>query len=547
MKSIVLMLSFAAMFVSTSMFAQQVGTITADPNAQPLRKIWQVNGKPFIGGDHVGENVVGLGDIYGTGKGAWGVYYGTVRQSRIFRNDSADIAKDTAAVQVFDSMGVALSGDFWGTGHRAVGFARSDVDLTNPDLPIYYYKFLVHRTDSGRIATSPSAVLRTRNMNPPRRLTMPNAMLAADLDGDGADELILAMGGIGLDTGVSKFPELWIYKGGAGFQLDSPTVIVRHPFYNGQVDIGAVVGDFDGDHHVDIAISRGNNGGGNHLTFYWGTGDILAFADTNNRRVVNLTSGYPDAGIGITALDCDGDGVTDLATDLTYQQPRGTYLYRSGAGKNARTRSYRLDDADLVFDGAPVHLNGGYLNDSSRRYEMLALGRLETEPPGRPPMTLFAGGDRGPDFAYDAYNNDAFGHLPIDDVDGDGWNDCMGWNGHYDHEGGIAVIYAGGPYIPGPKTSGVDVVAGEGHDRAIAIWPNPAMNELHIAWRGDLKNMPTRFAVYDLLGNDIAHGSVEPWRGAALWNCSAVAAGVYVLTISDDRGALIATKRIVKQ
>lgn len=529
----------------------QTGAITADPNAKALRQIWRVTGTPFVGGERVGEGVVGLGDIYGTGKGAWGVFYGRAQQSRIFRHDSDDIAKDTVPVQVFDSLFIRVVGDFWGTGHRAIGFQAANVDTTGGRTK-YYFEMRVYRTEQNRIADVPAMVLNTRLMTPPRQVTIPNALLVADLDGDGISELILVHGGVGYDTGVSRYPELWIYKGGPNFQLDSPTVIVKHPILNGQIGVNAQAGDFDGDGHMDIAMSRSYTDTRNHLTFYWGTGDLSTFGRPEDTRIIPLTDSMPDARWRITALDCDGDGVTDLAMDRGRGQPtrQGVYLFRNTGGRNARTRSFTMSDADQWFPAYTTHCHGGYLNDRSRRYAMLTLIQFGFDVADPSTVYLFSGGKNGPDLAYDAHvtSSDIRSCEPVFDVDGDGWDDFLAANPAVDHNGGVAVIFAGGPYIPRDSSiSGVHDVAVAGIHNAISSWPNPATNDLHIAWRGDLKRMPSNFAVHDLLGRLVAEGNVEQWRGAALWHCADVPAGTYLLSISDADGALIATTRVIKR
>jgi hypothetical protein len=345
-----------------------------------------------------------------------------------------------------------------------------------------------------------------------------------------------------MDTGVSNYPELWIYRGGSGFQLDSPTVIVKHPIRNGETRIHAVVGDFDGDHHPDIVISRGGQSDGrNHLTFYWGTASLTTFGAEANTRILPLSDSMPDAGIRITALNCDGDGISDLAIDRAYHPPIGTFLFRSGSGKDARTRNFSVEDADVFFPEKISHKSAGFCNDSTQRYEMLFLG-------GTPRM-LFGGGSNGPDLAYDAYSTLPVFSLvmPLTDVNGDGWGDLL--TGSYNTNGintGAAVIFAGGPYIPGPKVSGVESVAGEGHAQAFAVWPNPVRDELRMAWRGDLRRMPARFAVSDAAGREIAGEDVAPGRGAAVWRAVGVPAGAYLLSVYDAAGVAIGTARIIK-
>ncbi len=525
------------------------GVITADPNAAPLRLIWKVEGQLGVGGERIGEGAAGLGDIYGTGMGAWGVYYGTEQRSRIFRHDSASIAKDTAAVQTFDSLQVLLSGDFWGTGHRAVVFATTNLDQSGPRTK-YYYELHIHRTEGNRIEDSAAVVFNGRLL-PMKYEYFPDDVRSVDLDGDGADELVMVWGGTVADTGIDLHPELWIYRGGADFRLDSPTVIVRHPLLNAQVGISAQVGDFDGDHHPDIVISRSNGDDRDHLTFYWGTGDLADFGKPEHTRIVPLTDSMPDARSGLTALDCDGDSIIDLAFERGRGQPshQGVYLFRSaGRVAFARTRTFEMNNADFWVPGYTAHRSGGFLNDRSRQFEMLAIFRSGFNPGDPSTMYLLSGGTSGPDSLYDAYTTSTAINLtiPMMDVDGDGWSDLLVSNFAPNFNGGIAAIFAGGPYIPGPKVSAVEAVAGEGHVQALTVWPNPVREELHIAWRGDLSRMPALMEVHDLRGREVARGAVEPWRGAALWRPGALPAGVYVLTVRDAAGNVIAGTRVIK-
>ena len=90
-------------------------------------------------------------------------------------------------------------------------------------------------------------------------------------------------------------------------------------------------------------------------------------------------------------------------------------------------------------------------------------------------------------------------------------------------------------------------IAGEGHERAIAVWPNPVRDHLNIAWRGDLKRMPNRFTVHDMLGQLVASGEVEPGHGAALWRCENVVDNLYVVSMFDAEKNMIGTTTVVKQ
>ncbi|MEP7220834.1 MAG: hypothetical protein ABI876_18050, partial [Bacteroidota bacterium] len=233
-------------------------------------------------------------------------------------------------------------------------------------------------------------------------------------------------------------------------------------------------------------------------------------------------------------------------------------LYRSGNGRDLRHRIMRRQEADVRYasGGFTNPYRIGALNDSSKRYEMLGL--VIPSPGGNDMLAAFSGGANGPGLAYDAHfageddigihGNEVFDQVsPIGDVDGNGYDDVLCTYFRFGFDGGIAFVLGGGPEIPRDPSLGVEAIAGEGHVSAISLWPMPARDELHIAWRGDLTKMPSRFVVHDLMGREVANGSVESWRGEALWNCSTVSPGVYVLSIMDASGNLLHSIRLLKE
>ena len=84
------------------------------------------------------------------------------------------------------------------------------------------------------------------------------------------------------------------------------------------------------------------------------------------------------------------------------------------------------------------------------------------------------------------------------------------------------------------------------------FWPNERrivalIDELNIAWRGDLAQMPARFEVFNSRGESIVSGSVDPWQGKALWECADVANGSYVLVGYDQEGRQIGSAPVLIQ
>src|SRR5690606_4691958 len=85
-------------------------------------------------------------------------------------------------------------------------------------------------------------------------------------------------------------------------------------------------------------------------------------------RIVSLTPMQPP----LQVYDVDGDGRADLFRRVNGGERFGLHLYRSGTGKDARTRSFDLYDSDRYY---PVSNGAGQpagpMNDSTGQYDML--------------------------------------------------------------------------------------------------------------------------------------------------------------------------------
>jgi hypothetical protein len=526
-------ISLAMLTMTVCTFAQS-DTITQNPNAKPFNRIWSIAGRD---GNKVGDAITGLPDINGDGINEFAVASWTDEPWRIFFGAPIGSISHTPS-QVLKSVGGIGGrplpvGNFWGDGNRTIAFATG----VDP-------KYIFLRIDTARkmIDTIPVAILDPTKMNPVVHLSSLVDAIASDLDGDGADEFIITQGGMLRDGKPPRRGEIWIYRGGPNFQVDTPTVIIRAR--DSLSGFNALyIGRWDADDKLDMAAMIGYRGDSSKVGFWFSDDGSPWNWTTPSRYFVPTTSEY-----GTTVLDCDGDGRLDIAMANGIARVN---LFRSGSGKDIRTRSFAPDDADGVYRlyDFSVPRNLGYMSDSAGRYEMLGIGGAGTD--NRTMLLGLSGGPNGPDHTYDAY---VYGGpynitIPVDDVTGDGWNDAMEAYAAYGFNAGIAVLYAGGPYIPRDPSLSVEYanpVAGVRRD-AVSVWPIPAREELHIAWRGDLSRMPTRFAVHDVLGHLIARGEVESWRGEALWRCEDVPSGAYFLTIYDTQGALIATSQLLKE
>ncbi|MDB5034086.1 MAG: repeat protein [Chlorobi bacterium] len=520
----------------------QVTTITKNPKATLLHRLWLMGDKTGTG-QWVGYGGGGLGDIFGTGRNAWGVCVGKTGEWQIFTYDSSATVNPPPRAVFYGADRRPIVGDFYGTGHNVIGFSSGTKDSANN----HYLHVEFHRTDSNRIDSLPSAVIDMQKTTGIR--TFPDEIIGRDLDGDGADELLLYFAGTVSATKLDYDGQIWIYRGGPNFQVDSPTVILRDSErYGGRGRQKLYIGRIDGDDHIDLMTNSDYAGGIERQKIWWGRdGSPWNWS----RPDTTIDFGI----VWMAALDCDGDGILDWAVPGA----DSLYLYRSGSGHDFRHRDLARSRADAAFF-CPRHQivdNLGPLNDASRRYDMLGFG-------GESPVDSYgeelalAGGPNGPDAMYDAYYGGAYDGpvsgdnvindvAPLGDINGDGWSDLLVYNFQYKFNGGIAIVVGGGPEIPRDPSLGIEAVAGEGYASAISLWPMPAHDELHIAWRGDLKKMPSSFVVHDLMGREIARGSVESWRGEALWNCAGVPPGVYMLSIFNDAGSLLHTVRLLKE
>jgi len=495
--------------------AQQIDTIKPNPNAVQLRKIWEVRG--VAENDNVGYGFGAIGDVYGVGRSAWGVLQASTATWHFFVWDPVgDSAQWMQDVSRYGSLPIysPLVGDFRGDGHPLVG-------LPIGSRIIYLFETSNHRIDTPWvIAVDPLA-------QTPQVQSLFNDAKVADLDNDGADELIVQYSARVINNQTNALPEVWIYRGGPAFRGDTPTVILQDDeFYGASGHVFLVVGRLDADAYPDLMTG---------VLYSDGTKQYQKLKIWFGRPGSPWNWTTPDREIlfgGLVALDCDGDSVLDFAVPFV---PERVGVYRSAGGKSLRSRSLALDDVDLLYHRQFYTLpdNFGYLSDSGRRYAMLGIQ-------GAVPKIGFSGGPNGPDHLWDVFADINPFVKPVPDVTGDGWDDLLTAEPSRDRWTGIADLYAGGPYIPRDPLLGVHWVSDGANDNAIALWPNPAREQVHIAWRGDLARLPRRFEVYDATGRLIARGQTESWRGEVLWYCAGAASGLYLVRVLDFHGLPIA-------
>ena len=529
-----------------------VEPITQNPDAVLLRRIWTITGND---GDRVGQGCGPVGDINGDSITDFAVQFGLISQWRVYLGGSP--APTTEPVWVGDSLFGEISypiyGDFFDNDSVVVAFSDFiPIEQSGTRAP----QLRFFRAANGTLSDS-AMVVQDMYSRSKIRMSM-DVVLAANMDEESGDELIIANGGVRRQEPFIRIPEIWLYRGGSGFQVDTPSYIVydNEPTKSSSLYTAKVL-DLDGDAHLDL-VTVGEYSEGYKLKMWFGT-ETTPWTWTQPDREVLFTS---ESGISffISIGLFDGDNNLDFASHSSSPNNavRGVYLYLSRNGFNPRTSSFERDHASRVFLDSTVYATASLfsLNDSTQRLTMLGT----YQPNGEGTKTLaFSGKGNGMDGRYEALysatadglsNGHILGCLHPLDCTGDGWQDLIGssssWPGSY--HSGIAVILAGGPYIPlDDPTVSVRTEPMANHQKGLYLWPNPATTELNLAWRGDLATMPTRFSIHDIAGKLITENEIRPERGAARWSTAAVPSGTYLLTAYDRSGKVLASTQILVQ
>ena len=358
----------------------------------------------------------------------------------------------------------------------------------------------------------------------------------ADLDLDGDDELIVVAPVSQRNGAYLSNGEIWIYEGGPGFQVDSPTVVIRDAEHHGD-EYTLCIGDIDGDRYPDLVCVTFTGG-----RIRWGGPEIRSL-DRPVDRMFSIAHARLDL------LDVDGDGTSDLLW-------KDGYLHVSSSGKNARLRGFDQADADrhYVARGEST-FNAGPLNDSADRYSMIGINSAL----GDNVDLFFSRAHGSPDARYEGiYSTQADGlgqgyarqvSTPLGDVDGNGWRDFLCGSDRFNDPRGIAVVIGGGPHIPRDSmpASAIRDITVDGRHAAISVWPNPATDNVHIAWRGDFSRTPATFTVHDALGRLVARGDAEGARGEVVWRCAERPTGMYMISIYDRHRGVLAAVALAKR
>ncbi len=243
--------------------------LVANPEAVKLRRIW-MHVEGHISFNEYGSNIWGGVDISGDDTADFAVYQ---RQNSTWYFYEGGNPPKTEPFMQLDSVGSIppYVADFWGDGrlHMWVGDGyRVVVDGVSR---VYDRIRLYELTEDGVSDTWSLEVDQGKKEPAVERFLRDIYVL--DIDNDSVNDVIVTLGGTRLDTTrtADKDNQVWIYFGGANFQLDEPDVVIRDTHEVGDADPWQVrFSDFDGNGQMDMLLGGGYPGKGDLLRFYWG-------------------------------------------------------------------------------------------------------------------------------------------------------------------------------------------------------------------------------------------------------------------------------------
>ena len=554
-----LLLPLLSILLLASSSLQAQNELVANKEAVKLRRIWTQEGQ-FARADYYGENLWGGIDLTDDDTADFAIYKGKTNSWLFYRGGNPP---DTTPFFIMDSVSSfpPYVGDFWGDARRHMVV----VDGYRVEIDDFFYNHdrvrLFEITDSGMGGEATIAVDQGKKDPPIDRFL--REVLVIDINNDTVDDVVMSLGGLRRgyrrNEGLDASRQVWIYYGGSEFQLDRPDVVIKDTSQFGRPDLWYVrFAHLDADEYVDMVFGGGYPGVGDMLRFYWGDENSPdSWSQRPPDRDLPLVHGEIGINhiVGMGLYDLDGDGAKDIGS-YEYADVSGSRIYLSSQ-KSVRTRSFHVDSSDLfVSDAAISSAPSGYINDKTKTYEAVGFG---AEIRNQVANLEVSGSRYGPDHDYEAWYAPGLDGLPnerislrsaVADVNGDGYDDQISADyrrGLFVNTG-IAIILAGGPYIPFDDTTvSVAEYPVGGESGGLYLWPNPVVDELHIAWRGNLKQKPARFVVYDINGRKVVSGEVDPYLGAAIWRCNDVPSGTYLLVAYDPKGNAVASVGVLKQ
>ena len=551
------------LFANVSATAQVTDTLRENPKIHLLKHIWRVNGEEEQ--DAVGVGMGSVGDI--NGDGVTDIAYHTGRSpGRSFQwnvhlgaSPAPEIDSVWSVSEVLrPTVKYPIVAEFI-PGKMVVGFPKSwQIDIGG-NSPLLLPGLFFYDTANGSLLDTTSHAWEPHFQNESQVGYFVTQFLAEDLDREPGDEFVALSHGR-RDYDIDDFgysgeikPEIWIYTGGVGFGLESPAVII--PIADSLPETSsrsfhALISDFDGDEYPDL-ISIGAYAQGTLMHIWFGDeSSPWDWTSTPDRTIDVSSVGLRSE---VTHGDFDGDGLLDFAGSILRNERFITNIFLSGSGKSIRDRSFSEADVDRaiftdVFQTVPGP--APFLNDSTRRYAMLALkgpSRFERD---SDMLYFLSGGLYGPNATADAFwapSRDGVASGPVlwntiavPDCNGDGFDDLMVGDPKWYYtlfSYGISLVLAGTDSIPNddPTVSVRSGGSGSAPEKLV-IQPNPVRSQMTIEIPPAFQREGGTLQMMNAVGELVEEREVARGTARVSLDLPDLPAGVYFVQLSQPRG-----------
>jgi len=340
-----------------------------------------------------------------------------------------------------------------------------------------------------------------------------------DYDNDGDLDILISGKGLGFFA-----LDLYENDGTGNFTLNEQTGLEQYGLDYAHI----IIEDFDDDGFLDIATNgRTSNSGGSHKTRIFKNNGDSTFSLMTQPAFDYIAAG------AIAVGDIDNNGTLDLIFSgngpSSDDNPNG---FSSGIFLNDGNANFTMvENTNLIgLRDFPSIALADFDNDGS--LDLITMGRTSMDPVIYATYLYLNDGEGNFALVEETpFTGHGYGKITISDVNNDGKMDVLITGAGEESNSAVAKLYL----------NNVDIVSTDNIDYIkFNIYPNPVRDILHIDSFSD--DRIKSFEIYTVTGNLIKH--LETDINTTDIDVSFLASGMYMLSITNDKGQMSRTKFI---